>query len=341
MVTFICIKNGPFTSGPTYLGGMAPTPSICGPMSPCELYVPPGYTLTTTDLNGVLNMNFAIINVASGGTLQCGSGNSPFTFNYPVNIIVNSQGVIQFLTSNPTLLLPPSSIITLYAGGSFSTTGVVVQTYTSAGPGSSVTFNTPMGPLTCGILPSGTVVMFNMVTFICIKNGPFTSGPTYLGGMAPTPSICGPMSPCELYVPQGYTLTTTALNGVLNMNFAIIYVAPGGTLQLGMPGSNAGFGFTYAVQLNVYGTLSFACSGGGINIPPNSEVNFYSGGSFTSIVVTFIQVYNPSTNVNIGQPMPLQISFSGPYFITITITGTIYTSTTGMNEISDFHFVLN
>jgi hypothetical protein len=87
------------------------------------------------------------------GTLALGSGNSPFTFNYPVYIIVTSHGIIQFLTSNPTLLIPSSSIIILYTGGLFSTTGVVIQTYTSAGLGESITLNSTFttGPLICVI----------------------------------------------------------------------------------------------------------------------------------------------------------------------------------------------
>ena len=74
-------------------------------------------------------------------------------------------------------------------------------------------------------------------------------------------------------------------------------------------------------------------SGAGIYIPTSSAVDFYGGSAFTSQVVTFIQVYNSATGANIGSSMTLSISFSGPYYITISSNGTISVSVTSMNEI--------
>jgi len=277
------------------------------------------------------------------GTLALGSGNSPFTFNYPVYIIVTSHGIIQFLTSNPTLLIPSSSIIILYTGGLFSTTGVVIQTYTSAGLGESITLNSTFttGPLICVILPNGIIITFDVVLFVVIQSGSFTLGSTYLGGIAPTADVCNATSSCYLYISSGYTLSTADLNGLLNMRFDLIYVASGATLQLGTPGSSAGFRFIYPIQLDVSGTAAFVGAAGGIYIPENSAINLFSGSTSTSVVVTFFQVYNPSTNANVGQPLPVPTFFSGPSFITVSANGVISINTIGMNEISDFHFILN
>jgi hypothetical protein len=125
------------------------------------------------------------------------------------------------------------------------------------------------------------------------------------------------------------------------MQFDLIYVASGATLQSGTPGSSAGFRFIYPIQLDVNGTAAFVGAEGGIYIPENSAINLFSGSTSASVVVTFFQVYNPSTNANVGQPLPVPTSFSGPSFITISATGVISISTIGMNEISDFHFILN
>jgi hypothetical protein len=325
-VTFIGAQSGDFGSGSTYLGGIAPTTDSCS--GGCGLYIPSGITVTLASTSLAVRMDVCDIY----GGFDLGSGSSAFTFNSAVNLIVHSGGLIQFLSSNKGLLVPPSSIVTVNSGGSFSATGVVIQTYTSSGVGSSTTLTSASGPFTCGVLSDGTVLSFSRVTFIVAQSSSFTSGSSYLGGIAPTTDSC--TDGCGLYIPSGYTLTTGDLNGELNIEFDEIYVVAGGTFQLGTSGSSAGFRFAYSVQLDVYGTLGFVgISGAGIYVPTSSAIDFFSGSTFTSQVTTFIQVYDSATDDNVGSSLVLSTSFSGPYYITISSDGTVSVSVTSMTEI--------
>lgn len=237
--------------------------------------------------------------------------------------------------------MPLSSIVTLRTGASFSSSNVVIQASNSSSSNNSVTLSSASGPLTCGLLPSGELLSFNSVTVIAINPGSILSGGSFLGGIPPSPDSCSASSPCDLYVAPGCTLSTSDLNGVVNMNFAKVIVRSGATLLLGKSGSANGIKFMYPVALDVFGTLSFVgTTGAGIYVPGGSYVYFWSGSSFISTVTTFIQTYDPTTLQNIGASLTLVSGFSGPYFIVISITGTITGGTTSMREISDFSFYL-
>jgi hypothetical protein len=268
------------------------------------------------------------------GSIAFGAGSSTFQFNYAINIAVHSGGVVQDSTSTKCFRLPGDSLVTSYSGGSFCSAGTVVQTYSSAGLGSSITVPSASGPFTCGVLPSGNVVSFPRVTFIVVQSGGFTSGSTYLGGVPPSTDACS--DGCGVDVPPGVTLSTADLDGELDLNIVQIDVSVGAFLELGTGGSSKGFRFKFPVQVNVLGSLSFVCSGGGIYIPSGngitSSINFFGGSSFTSVVVTFIQVVDLVTGVSIGTALTLQTTFIGPYFITISVTGTISISVIGMKE---------
>ena len=87
------------------------------------------------------------------------------------------------------------------------------------------------------------------------------------------------------------------------------------------------------MTLNNYGILNEVSeSGGGIFLVGGSNFNFFSGGSFTSVVVTFIQIYDITTGLNIGEPKSLSVSFSGPFYVIISISGEVSTSTTSKLE---------
>lgn len=224
-------------------------------------------------------------------------------------------------------------------GASFSTAGVVIQSYTSAGLGKSITKPTASGPFTCGTLGSGDVLSFDEVTFIAIQSGSFISGSTYLGGIAPTAATCTASSACGVYIIAGVTVNTAELNGALNMNIDHLTLANGAILLLGTPGSSAGFKFMFPIILDIFGTLTFAgAAGSGIFIPAGSALNLHDGGAFTSAVETFLQVFNPATGALIGTPVKLGTSISGPYFYTITSSGAIIIGTS-MKEISNFYIL--
>lgn len=204
----------------------------------------------------------------------------------------------------------------------------------------STTITSSSGPLTCAVLPSGQLLSFNTVTVIAIQSGSFTSGLTFLGGVAPTSASCSASSPCDLYVSSGVTLSTSDLNGELDMNFETITVALGGILQLGTSGSSTGFKFKYPVKLNIFGKLSFfGIAGAGIYLPFGSTFNLMPGSSFASEVITFIQVYSIITGLNVGTPFTLPMSLDGPYYVTISSGGLISLSITGMKEIFNFYFI--
>jgi hypothetical protein len=267
------------------------------------------------------------------GSLVLGSGNPSFTFNYPPNIIIHSGGVLQDLTSSKQIYIPPSSLVTLYPGGALSSAGTILQTFSSLPAASSAGASVALplsGPFTCGILPDGTLRSFNKVTFITTMSGDFTSGSTFLGGMAPTAEISSLVDGCGIDVPKGFTLSTADLNGVLNMKIDVITVLLGGILQLCTPGSKSGFKFMYRVQLLIWGQLSSVCGGGGIFLPPGSAMNFYPGGKFISLESTFIQVFDITSGLNIGTELLLDILINGPYFITISLSGDISISIIGM-----------
>jgi hypothetical protein len=79
------------------------------------------------------------------------------------------------------------------------------------------------------------------------------------------------------------------------------------------------------------GSLTFVGSGGGIFIPSSSAFNFFGGGIFTSTFASaFIQVFSLTTGLSIGTPEILGSSFSGPYFITISVDGGFLISVNGM-----------
>ena len=161
------------------------------------------------------------------------------------------------------------------------------------------------------------------------RSGSFTDNTTWLGGVAPTVDFCGGAGGCDLFVPTGFTLSTATLNGVLNIRFNVMIVSQGATFQLGAAGLTAGFRFQFQVTLNNYGILEDVTGGsGGIYLVGGSNFNFFAGGSFSSSVATFIQIYDIETGSNIGGAFSLSVTFSGPFYVIIAISGEVTTSTT-------------
>lgn len=305
----------------TWSGGIVPYGEF-------SVVIPLGITVTLA--RSVFELKLKTCDIF--GSLVLGSNSSSFTFNYPPNIIVHSDGILQDMTTNKRLIVPVLSLITLHPGGKLSGSGTVLQIYTKTSGiiqlGSTVALALS-GPFTCGILSSGVPLSFNKVTFIAVQSGNFKAGSTYLGGLAPTNDICTLVGGCGVSIGPGVTLSTGDLDGELNINIDEITVDSTAILSLGTAGSSGGFKFRYPLQLKIYGQLAYACLGGGIYIPTASAINFYLGSRMTSTVSVFIQVYNTLTGANIGLRRILGLSVFGPMFFTISITGTISISIVG------------
>jgi hypothetical protein len=335
-LTFVAIQNGDFYDPATWLGGVVP-------FAQCSILISAGITVTIA--RPILTFPLKKFDIY--GDLKCGGGHPSFQFNYATNIVVHSGGVVEDLTSTKHFLLPGNSIITSYSGGSCGSAGTVIQTYSSAGLGNSITINSPSGPFTCGILPSGSVLSFPRITFIAIQSGGFLSGDTYLGGVAPSVDVCS--GGCGVDIAPGVRLSTADLDGELDIDIVQIDVPLGAALELGTSGSNKGFRFKFPIELNAFGALSFICSGGGIYIPgghgTTSGINFFDGCSFTSIVATFIQIFDTLTGDDMGEPFIVPTVLAGPYFVIIPIDGTIIISVISMKEFSsliiEFYRIFN
>ncbi|CAF1108208.1 unnamed protein product [Adineta steineri] len=329
-VMYFAINSGDIGSGSCYLGGSAPGQDCA--LSPCGIYIAPKCTLTTASLSGQLSINIGTIIVNSGSTCDLGTGGSSSQFKCinPISIIVQSGGTLQVSASSKTLLLPLSSIITMYTGGSWGATGIIIQSYTLSGLGSSFTITKAAGPFTCAFLSDGTMLQYDEVAFIAINSGDIGSGSCYLGGFAPT--VAGCSAGCALYIAKGVIFSTASLNGVMSIDFDTITVAAGATFQLGTPGSTAGFKFLFPVILDISGIFQFVASGGGILLVAGSEFNILAGGSFISAVATFLQLYDPLSGVLIGTAFALISGQTGPFIIVISSTGITVTSGTGVSS---------
>ncbi|CAF3665345.1 unnamed protein product [Rotaria socialis] len=318
---FVAIRSGAFNNPLTWAGGIVPYGS-------CSVVISAGVTVTLAVPALFIRMKKCDIY----GSLALGSGSSSFRFNYATTIIVRAGGAVQDLTSNKNILIPASTFITVLSGGGFCAAGTIIQAYSSAGVGKSVTRTSASGPFTCGILPSGGLLSYNKVTFIAIKSGGFTAGSTFLGGLPPSSDICSGGG-CGIQIESGVTLSTADLNGKMSLQIDEINVAAGAFFELGTAGSTSGFKFLFSIQLNVLGRLNFVGSGGGILIPSSSAFNFFGGGSFTSIFASaFIQVFSLTTGLSIGTPKILGSSFTGPYFITISVGGVFLISVNGVGD---------
>lgn len=99
---------------------------------------------------------------------------------------------------------------------------------------------------------------------------------------------------CGLYIPSGCVLSTTNLNGQLNINFNLITIASGASFHLGALGLSGGFRFGFPFGFNVYGMLRYMPADNiGFFLPGGSEFNFYSGATFFSVLSVSVQILIP------------------------------------------------
>jgi hypothetical protein len=99
-------------------------------------------------------------------------------------------------------------------------------------------------------------------------------------------------------------------------------VSQGCSLQLGTAGISAGFKFFFSFVFEIFGILQYtADSSAGILIPFGSQVNFFGGGTFSTSISISLLIFDPINGQTVGQGIALTNGFSGPYFVSISESG--------------------
>ena len=260
------------------------------------------------------------------GTLAVGQGASTFTFSYPTSIIVRPGGTFQDLTTSKSLTLAPGSAVNAI-NGSTSPTGSAVSIGSNSGGKRQTITQIQITTITITIVVVNVISYFPRITPYCIRNGAFSSPFAYVGGFAPDAGICG-LSGCGLQIPNGVSLSTAELGGVMRIRIDKISIASGGTFQLASGGS--GFKILNAIQFDVLGTFGFIGSGA-IQAVGGCTLNLFSGASFVSAVAVQIVTISVSGAV-IGTPLSLAAGATGPFFISVPSNGIPVTSNTGKKK---------
>jgi hypothetical protein len=270
------------------------------------------------------------------GTLNLGSTrNQSFRFDFPINLIVYETGVLEDKTAGKQIISPEGMLMTIYPGGRFIGDGSALTSYNSSGSTprmsrSLAIVTSPGRPYTCATLPGGDIPSFPLVTSIVIASASFGSVSAWAGGVVPSAAICLRVGTCGMSVSPGYILSTAILNGRLPIRYSVLLIATGSRFQMGALGFSGGFRFEIAIVVNIFGILEDVTgTAGGIFIPLGSSVNFFAGARFISIIPTFLIIIDPITGRPVGQPFGLSSAIVPPFFITISLTGIITTSTSG------------
>ena len=100
-------RSGSFTTASTWLGGVAPTVDFCGGAGGCDLSLPNDFTLSTESLNGELNIQFNVIDIAASATFQLGTAGSPGGFRFKFKTTLNANGAIEDATGGTGGILVP------------------------------------------------------------------------------------------------------------------------------------------------------------------------------------------------------------------------------------------
>ena len=319
---FVAVQSGEFTDSSTWKDGVVPYGNS-------TILIPPGISVTLTKALVDLYVEAFEIN----GTLTLGSSsNDSIQFTYPVNLIVYPEGTLIDNTGGHIFDLAKGSIVTVYPGGTFTGDGTVINSDSSKRSLSRNKRGIPLlsgrGPRTYGVLPNGQQQSFEKVTSMVCGSSEFSSKSTWLGGRPPTAAGCALAGGAGLSISAGFSLSTASLNGQLDMNFDLISIEASARFRMGTFGSAFGFKFQFQLKLQIYGVLADATGGtGGIYVPVGSIINFFPGGSFFSLVATSLVVYDLLTGAILSR-MTLDSSVTGPFYITISMSGIIGVSLT-------------
>ena len=177
-ITFIAISGGSLLSGGCFLGGVPPSPDAC--TDGCGVYIQPGITITTADLDGEININIVQFDVPVGAVFNLGTPGSSKGFKFKFPAVLNVRGSLGFVCSGGGIILPSGggikSEIKFFAGGGFAgavaTFIQIVDVVTGINVGSpfdlSITFSGPYF-LIIAIDGSITVSVTGMKEFSSLK----------------------------------------------------------------------------------------------------------------------------------------------------------------------------
>ena len=294
------------------------------PSDNCNILIPAGITVT---FNGAtVDINSKVVTV-EGAAVVRSTGSVGFTFPFGINVIVRGGGSLNDQTDNNRIYCRPDSIFTFLDGSSFTGTNTVVSTYTGAVPSDGLEQSLPIGssfsgPFTFAVPVDGSIQTYDSIMCQVRASGSFTSGFTWLGGIAPSFDFCNSVGGCGLNIPTGFTLSTASLNGELNIPFNSITVSAGSFFQLGTPGLIGGFRFRFGTTLGIFGSLQYSSAdAAGIFIPFGSQFNFFAGASFSSGFTVPVSIFDPATSAVTGSSLSLTNGYSSPTFIDVSNTG--------------------
>ena len=296
------------------------------------MYVPSGITINI--YGPVLGFDARTIFVY--GTLNLvPDGNSQLAFGYRVNIVVGGGGSLSIAGDTPSLSFPVGSAVMFAPNAVCLAASTSIYSYattidTSALVSGVSLSSSLVSPFTVFIDDVGSAGTFTSFTIVLEQTGTFTDSDIWPGSYVPTNDYCSIPGGCNLYIRSGMTLLTDSIsNLLLNVSFATITIDTGATLQIGIPGAAAHFGFLYPVNIDCYGTVEFVSSTGfGIFLPLLSSLNFFNGAFFSDSVDTALYSYDPTVSYTAISSTPLSASIAGPQFFQIDASGVITSGTT-------------
>jgi len=310
--TFIAGYSGSFFDVATWIGGVIPTDDSL-------VIIPSNIEVTIAESS----LNISVSQIRIYGVLTIGNAVAGgFTFSSSINIFVGDSGTFRDQTLDKRIYFQIDSILT------FATDSIFIgsNTQVSSLPSNN---NFTLGSVissafTVGFLGNGSIATFPSVMCIVRQSGSLTSKDSWLGLVAPDTTFCTSVGNCDVYIPTSFTLSTDTLNGDVNIPFNDFVVSSGATLQLGSSSLTTGFRFKLPINLAIYGKLqNMATGGGNIYIPFNSQFYFYGSANFETPALTALQVFNPSTNQNVGSGFILTNTTSGPLLIQVSSTGIV------------------
>ena len=269
-------RTGSFTQGSSWLGLTAPTVDFCASVGGCDLYIPSGVTLNTESLNGVLNIQFNVITVTSGGIFQLGTTGVAGGFSFFYQFIFIIYGQLGYVSSDNTgIRIPFGSSFNLFSGASISTTVsislLVYNPTTNAIVGSGVSLQNGVSQgLFVEVSSTGVIKQNTVYTFTAAASGSFSSSLTWVGGVLPSGN-------CFIRIPANVVVTFTG--AVLNVNIQVLTID--GTFTVESTGG-VGFAFAYAINImiNAGGTFQDQTDINQIYCQPDTLFTFLVGSLF-------------------------------------------------------------